>query len=120
VQIPVGQDYEPDILGIRVPPCLLFAHKGVVLLRLCFQNGEWKAAFVQEKVVNKSVFRFFEIVTQGIEALLGDFDVCFKRNISGAGFVVKEAPARPAKKVIDEDPRLGFLCRFGSPLFGPT
>src|SRR3990170_2217704 len=120
MHVAVGQDDKPDILRMGVFPGLFLADKRVELLRLGFKNGYREAAFIQQEVINVAVCRLLEVVAEVFKGLLLELDVCFERHVSGAGLIIKEAPASPSEKVVDQNPCFGFLRHSRLSLFNTT
>src|SRR3990170_6323690 len=99
---------------------LFLANKRVELLRLGFKNGYREAAFTQQEVINVAVCRLLEVVAEVFEGVLLELDVCLERNVRRASLIVKETPARPSEKVVDQNPCFGFLLHAWLSLFSPT
>jgi len=110
MQVAVGQDDEPDILGLGVAAGLLLADKRVELLGLRFQNGKWEAPFIEQQVVRVPIGRLLEVVAQSVEGLLLEFDVRFQCDVGGACVVIKEPPTRPSEQIVDENPAFASLA----------
>ena len=63
---------------------------------------------VDEEVVNETVCGLFEVVAEFVENLFLQLDVCFECDVRRAVLLIKEAPARPAEIVVDQDSGFGF------------
>ncbi|OQC04806.1 MAG: hypothetical protein BWX80_02324 [Candidatus Hydrogenedentes bacterium ADurb.Bin101] len=63
MQVTIGKNDEPNILGMGISPCLLLTNKGVQILGLGLQHGYWESARVQQKIVNEATGCFLEIVS---------------------------------------------------------
>ena len=67
VQIAVGEDDEADVLRTGVLAGLLLADQRVELLRLRLQDGDRKAAFVQQEIIHVAVGGLLEVVAEVVE-----------------------------------------------------
>jgi len=103
MQVSVGHDDEPDILGMGVPTGLLLADKRVVLFGLGLQDRQRKSSAVQKQIIHETVGGFLEVVAKGVEGLFLEFDGGFQDDIGRTVRIVKETPSRFFQEAVDTD-----------------
>ena len=67
MEVAVGQEDKPALLGVGVLARLLLAHKRVLVLRLRFQHQHRKALAVQKQEIHKPFFGLFKVLTECIK-----------------------------------------------------
>ena len=69
MQVAVGEDDEPAVLGLGVFARLFLADEGVFVLGLGFEDDEGEALFVEEEEVDEAFGGLLEVLAEGIEVL---------------------------------------------------
>ena len=108
VNIAIGEDDKAHVLGIGVGARLLFADEGIFLLPFSFDDEEGKVVLIEEKVIGIPLAGMLEVLTEGIEIMLGDGCAGFEMDGGRAVLIREEAPASGAQECVDLDACLGF------------